>query len=51
MSTKLQSEIGALHYTLGQPEDIADIVRFMASDGSRWIQGSTIGASGGMIYV
>jgi len=51
MMAKLQGEIGASKYTLGQPEDIADIVRFLASDGSRWIQGSTVSANGGMVFV
>ncbi|MGW5178907.1 SDR family NAD(P)-dependent oxidoreductase [Streptomyces sp. NPDC004082] len=33
---------------VGQPEDIADIVRFLVSDQGRWITGQTIGAGGGM---
>ncbi|WP_420038194.1 SDR family oxidoreductase (plasmid) [Streptomyces sp. cg28] len=32
---------------LGQPEDVADIVLFLASDASRWITGQCIDASGG----
>nr|WP_256252939.1 SDR family oxidoreductase [Paenibacillus sp. UNC496MF] len=32
----------------GTPEDIADIVGFLASDQARWITGQTIGAGGGM---
>ena len=33
---------------LGEPADIADIVAFLASNGSRWITGQTIHAGGGM---
>lgn len=33
---------------LGRPEDIADVVAFLASDDARWITGETIGASGGL---
>ncbi|MGQ3355356.1 MAG: SDR family oxidoreductase [Phreatobacter sp.] len=32
---------------VGQPEDIADIVGLLASDGGRWITGQVIDASGG----
>jgi 3-oxoacyl-[acyl-carrier protein] reductase len=32
---------------IGQPDDIADIVLFLASDASRWIDGRSIEASGG----
>jgi 3-oxoacyl-[acyl-carrier protein] reductase len=32
---------------IGQPDDIADVVTFIASDGARWITGETIEASGG----
>ena len=32
---------------LGQPEDIADVVAFLASEDSRWITGQVIAASGG----
>lgn len=34
---------------LGEPEDIADIVSFVASDEARWITGATIPASGGLM--
>ncbi|MDR3470681.1 MAG: SDR family oxidoreductase [Devosia sp.] len=34
---------------LGRPEDIADIVSFLASQGARWITGQTIHASGGAV--
>lgn len=33
---------------LGQPEEIADLVLFLASDSSRWISGQTIRANGAM---
>jgi 3-oxoacyl-[acyl-carrier protein] reductase len=33
---------------LGQPEDIASIAAFLASDDARWLTGETITASGGM---
>ncbi len=34
---------------LGRPEDIADIVAFLASDEARWITGQNIRANGGLI--
>jgi dehydrogenase/reductase SDR family member 4 len=33
---------------IGQPEDIADVVLFLASDASRWITGQALRADGGM---
>ncbi|WP_225846751.1 SDR family oxidoreductase [Streptomyces sp. HPF1205] len=33
---------------MGEPEDIADIVAFLASDQARWITGQTVHAGGGM---
>jgi 3-oxoacyl-[acyl-carrier protein] reductase len=33
---------------LGQPEDIAEVVAFLASDGGRWITGQVINAGGGL---
>jgi 3-oxoacyl-[acyl-carrier protein] reductase len=33
---------------LGKPEDIADVVAFIASDEARWITGVTLPANGGM---
>jgi NAD(P)-dependent dehydrogenase (short-subunit alcohol dehydrogenase family) len=33
---------------LGQPEDIADIVGFLASDDARWVTGRVIDATGGV---
>ena len=32
---------------IGKPEDVADVVAFMASDGARWITGSSIPVDGG----
>ena len=34
---------------LGTPEDIANVVAFLASADGRWITGQTIGANGGFI--
>jgi 3-oxoacyl-[acyl-carrier protein] reductase len=34
---------------IGQPEDIADIVAFVASDDARWLTGNTLGADGGLV--
>jgi len=32
---------------IGKPEDIADVIAFLASDQARWITGKTIGVDGG----
>jgi 3-oxoacyl-[acyl-carrier protein] reductase len=32
---------------IGKPEDVADVVAFMASDGARWITGASIPVDGG----
>jgi 3-oxoacyl-[acyl-carrier protein] reductase len=34
---------------LGEPEDIADVVAFLASDEARWLTGLTISANGGLV--
>ena len=34
---------------LGEPEDIADIVAFLASDEGRWVTGVTLPANGGLV--
>jgi 3-oxoacyl-[acyl-carrier protein] reductase len=33
---------------IGQPEDIADVVGFLASDGGRWVTGNSIAVDGGL---
>lgn len=33
---------------MGRPEDIADVVAFLASERARWVTGQAIGASGGL---
>lgn len=33
----------------GQPEDVADVVTFLASESSRWVTGQSIGATGGIV--
>jgi len=45
---KLISSWGALR-RVGRPEDIADIVAFLASDDARWLTGTTIDANGGAV--
>jgi 3-oxoacyl-[acyl-carrier protein] reductase len=34
---------------VGRPDDIADIVAFLASDDSRWLTGATLPANGGLV--
>lgn len=34
---------------IGEPEDIADIVAFLASDDARWLTGVTLAANGGLV--
>jgi 3-oxoacyl-[acyl-carrier protein] reductase len=34
---------------LGEPEDIAEVVAFLASDEARWLTGLTIAANGGLV--
>ena len=33
---------------IGQPDDIGDVVAFLASDDARWVTGEEITASGGL---
>ena len=33
---------------LGQPDDIADVVTFIASDEARWVTGALLQAGGGL---
>jgi NAD(P)-dependent dehydrogenase (short-subunit alcohol dehydrogenase family) len=35
----------------GTPDDIAQVVAFLASEGARWITGSTVSANGGSIVI
>lgn len=34
---------------IGEPEDIADVVAFLASDEARWLTGLTLAANGGLV--
>jgi NAD(P)-dependent dehydrogenase (short-subunit alcohol dehydrogenase family) len=36
---------------MGTPEDIADIVGFLATDASRWITGNVVTANGGLVMI
>lgn len=33
---------------LGAPDDVADVVAFLASDAARWVTGQIVDASGGL---
>ena len=35
----------------GTPDDIAQIVAFLASEGSRWVSGSTVSANGATVAI
>jgi NAD(P)-dependent dehydrogenase (short-subunit alcohol dehydrogenase family) len=35
---------------IGEPDDVAQVVAFLASEGARWITGSTVNASGGRYF-
>jgi 3-oxoacyl-[acyl-carrier protein] reductase len=34
---------------IGQPDDIANVVAFLAGPGSGWVNGQTIRANGGVV--
>ncbi|KAJ4130554.1 hypothetical protein NW754_009606 [Fusarium falciforme] len=36
---------------MGTPEDIADIVKFLASEESRWVSGNVVTANGGLVMM
>ncbi|KAK4497285.1 hypothetical protein PRZ48_011735 [Zasmidium cellare] len=35
----------------GQPDDVAQVVAFLAGEGSRWVSGQTISACGGVVMI
>lgn len=35
----------------GTPDDIAQVVAFLASEGSRWVSGSTVSANGATVTI
>jgi 3-oxoacyl-[acyl-carrier protein] reductase len=35
----------------GTPDDVAQVVAFLASEGSRWVTGSMVSANGGSIVI
>jgi 3-oxoacyl-[acyl-carrier protein] reductase len=35
----------------GTPDDVAQVVAFLASEGSRWVTGSTVSANGGTVVI
>ncbi|MEM9132392.1 MAG: SDR family NAD(P)-dependent oxidoreductase [Actinomycetota bacterium] len=49
LAESLEQEIALKRW--GQPEDVADVVTFLASDASRYITGETIAVDGGMALV
>ena len=36
---------------VGEPDDVAQVVAFLAGESSRWVTGSTISANGGSIII
>lgn len=45
---KVAAEMSPLN-RVGEPDDIAEVVAFLASAGGRWVTGQTIGAGGGVM--
>ena len=39
--------LGTIARLIGRPEDVADVVTFLASDKARWITGASIPVDGG----
>jgi NAD(P)-dependent dehydrogenase (short-subunit alcohol dehydrogenase family) len=37
------------HAPIGEPEDVADIVAFLASGDAPWLTGATLPANGGLV--
>ncbi|KAI9708504.1 MAG: hypothetical protein M1820_003965 [Bogoriella megaspora] len=44
----MQKKRTAVEHRIGQPEDVATIVAWLAEEQSRWVSGQTISASGGL---
>ena len=44
-----QARAAAALDRLGAPDDVADVVAFLASDAARWVTGQVIDASGGLL--
>jgi NAD(P)-dependent dehydrogenase (short-subunit alcohol dehydrogenase family) len=48
-ATRAQAAAVSAFGRLGQPDDVADVVAFAASDDARWITGQVIDATGGSV--
>lgn len=46
-TTKFPREAGIARY--GEPEEIAELMAFLASPGARWMTGSTLRVDGGEV--
>ena len=47
---KSNTALTAAAARIGQPDDVSQVVAFLASEGARWITGSTLNASGGRYF-